>query len=65
MGYNAFVFKLHLPPWLDAGWRKPGARLLEFGAREFTPDAADSIASCVPSWARRTASPSRSTAMSC
>jgi hypothetical protein len=41
MGYNVFVFKLQVQPWLDAGWRKPGARLLGFGAREFTPDAAE------------------------
>jgi hypothetical protein len=35
MGYFPRSYQIIVQPWLDAGWLKPGHRLMEFGAQEF------------------------------
>jgi hypothetical protein len=41
MGYSAFYFQHAVQGWLDAGWLKPGGRLIDFGSQEFSADPAE------------------------
>jgi hypothetical protein len=38
MAYNHAYFRFQVQAWLDAGWLKPGHKLIEFGSQEFHSD---------------------------
>jgi SAM-dependent methyltransferase len=41
VGYSVDYFGVHVNAWLEAGWLKPGSKLVDFGGQEFYCDQDD------------------------